>query len=223
MENAYKLTIFLLLAASCAFPTAQIPCATDLDCQMINQGNACMDGICGYAQEPMDESVDNCYTDDFCYLQGYDYCGENGTCVPHEPLQDVMETVDNCNTNAFCIEEGYELCGAQGYCANEDIDACATDYFCSTQGFDFCNLSEDCEYSSYYGLSHCMRAGLCEFENPYGPYACTTDEYCQENNLGNVCMDGVCGFAQEPSDSLCFPIALSLAGALASALFISKD
>ncbi|MBN2121578.1 hypothetical protein JW721_00765 [Candidatus Micrarchaeota archaeon] len=222
MDNTHKCFLLVLLAASVAFATAQIPCATDLDCQEANLGNVCMDGICGYAQEPMDETVDNCYTDDFCFNLGYDYCGENGTCIPHEPLQDVEETIDNCNTNAFCVGEGYDMCGAQGFCANEEVDACATDSFCSSEGYDYCDLGDGCNYSDYYGLMHCGQAGFCEYESPYGIHACTTDEYCQQNNLGNECMDGVCGHTQPPSDSMCFPIALILTGGLGAALFISK-
>jgi hypothetical protein len=154
----------------------------------------------------IEETVDNCTTDDFCFGMGYDYCGQNGSCVPHEPLEDVVETVDNCATNEFCVNAGSDLCGAQGYCANETEDACATDYFCSTHGFDFCNLGEDCNYSAQYGLMHCESAGFCDYENPYGEYACETHEYCQENNFGNECMGGVCGWSDQPVYDTCLPV-----------------
>jgi hypothetical protein len=182
MDNSHKCLIFVLLAASLSFATAPIECETDLDCQQANEGNVCMDGICGYAQEPMEnETADNCITDDFCFNLGYDYCGENGTCIPHPPLEDVVEEVDNCYTDQFCVGEGY----------------------------DYCTFPDE-------------ETGTCEYEDPYGIYACTTDEYCQQNNLGNECMAGVCGYSQLPEEA-CFPIALALAGSLAAALFISKN
>lgn len=222
MRATPRLFMFSVLVFSLAFATAPVPCQTDEDCQEANQGNVCMDGICGFAQEPaIEETVENCITDDFCASQGYDYCGDDGTCVPHEPLEDVMEEIDNCVTNEFCVGEGYDLCGAQGHCANESRDACATDYFCSTLGYDFCSLPEDCNYSAHYGLMRCQSAGFCDSENPYGVRACENDEYCQENNLGNECIGGVCAWSQPPVYDGCLP-AYMVALAFASALFASR-
>ncbi len=165
MRNIHKFFVFSLLVFSLAFATAPITCETDLDCQELNEGNVCMGGTCGFAQEPADETADNCYTDDFCFNEGFESCGANGTCIPYPPLEDVMEEVSNCYTDAFCIENGYDLCTFP----NEE-------------------------------------PGSCEYENPYGEYACETDEYCQQNNLGSECTNGVCAYVQPPVDNSCLPI-----------------
>ncbi|MCK4319441.1 hypothetical protein KAW38_02615 [Candidatus Micrarchaeota archaeon] len=39
-----------------------------------------------------------------------------------------------------------------------------------------------------------------EYELDDSLYSCTTDAYCQKNNLGNVCAAGTCAFAQLPDD-----------------------
>lgn len=59
-----------------------------------------------------------------------------------------------------------------------------------------CEGDSDCP-AEVPGLEYLCDEGVCMGT---GAYLCNTDQDCMEENVGNVCMVGICGYADQPTD-----------------------
>lgn len=96
----------------------------------------------------------------------------------------VFAQFEECQTDEDCMNANKgNVCG-DGYCMYVDQASCETDENCA-------------QFESCYG-------GICQFDS-LKYHSCKTDIECQERNIGNACISGICENAGQPDNFVCFP------------------
>ncbi|MFH1306118.1 MAG: hypothetical protein ABIH83_00470 [Candidatus Micrarchaeota archaeon] len=217
MNKIYFLPIFLFIFLfSPLFALSDISCTTDEDCTTYAMGDLCNKGICTVYctkdQKCFDTNLGNKCLDGICvyacYIDGDCFDDEiciNYFCIDAGDYEKYMKNVAppfaKCTRSIDCLDYDSGDSCISGQCREVHClsdDECIDNLAC-IQGV--CSFHDSYFLLNDYCMddSHCSSGMVCAGHNcTEEELICTTDEECQQRNLGNACMNGICGHVAEP-------------------------